>query len=408
MSNQKPLSHPLPIAIALSGLLFASAAGADSLDTWNVNFGTSVSYDNNLFRLPASADSQALIGSSSKSDIITATNLGLKVSKPYSLQRFELDLNLVNYNYKKFDYLNFTATNYAAAWRWSLTPYLHGNLSSGRQESLNSFTDNQNFRNRNVRTNDDYRFDADLDLGAGWHLLGGVFSTKRKNSAPFIQERDNTVTSGEFGGRYDFTSGTSLGFLNRTGRGTYDNLDQPIPFPVLLDNKFDQVENLVFLSWPITAKTSLSARIGQLERKHDNFAARDYSGTVGAFNVNWEITEKTRIGGGWARNLSSYETLYSSYSRIDRYFLSPVWQISAKTALRFRYDFIEQDYLGAIAADPSVGRRDKERVALIAFDWKVRDFVSLTASLTDDKRNSNIAGRDFKDRIALLGLQFSF
>jgi hypothetical protein len=189
MPNHLPCSRERSAALAFAGLLVVTTVNADSLDTWNVSVGTSVSHDRNIFHLSDSADAQALTGSSSKSDVVTATNLGLKVDKPYSLQRFELDLNVVKYDYRKFDYLNFTATNYTAAWRWSLTPNLHGNLSSGRQESLNSFTDNQNFRVRNVRTNDDYRFDADLDLGASWHLLGGAFQTRRKNSATFIQER---------------------------------------------------------------------------------------------------------------------------------------------------------------------------------------------------------------------------
>jgi exopolysaccharide biosynthesis operon protein EpsL len=408
MPNHFPCTCQRDAVLAIAGLLLATAANADSLDTWNVSVGTSVSHDRNVFHLSDTADAQALTGSSDKSDVVTASNVGLKVSKPYSLQRFELDLGLVKYDYRKFDYLNFTATNYAAAWRWSLTPNLRGNLSSGRRQSLNSFTDNQNFRTRNIRTDDNYRFDADLDLSAGWHLLGGAFQTRRKNSATFIQERDNTVTSSEFGGRYEFSSGTSLGYLNRTGRGTYDNLEQPIPFPTLLDNKFAQTENLVFMSWPITVQTGLSGRIGQLKRKHDNYSARDYSGMVGGLDLNWVPGGKSHFKAGWARSLSSYETLYSSYSRIDRYFVSPVWQVGAKTALRFRYDYIKQDYLGGIAPDAATGRSDGERVALIAFDWQALDSLALTVSFTDDKRTSNIVGRDFKDRIALFSLQFGF
>lgn len=394
--------------VALAATLIGTDANADSLDTWNVSAGTSVSHHRNIFHLSDSADVQRLTGGNDRSDVVTATNVGLKVAKPYSLQRFELDLNFVKYNHRRFDYLDFTATNYAAAWRWSLTPRLHGNLSSSRQESLNSFTDNQNFRVRNVRTNDDYRFDADLDLGASWHLLGGAFQSKRKNSATFIQERDNTVTSSEFGGRYDFSTGTSLGYLNRTGRGTYDNLDQPIPFPTLLDNKFTQTENLALMSWPITTQTSLNGRVGQMKRKHNNFPARDFSGMVGAIDLNWAVGGKSHTKVGWTRTLSSYETVYSSYSRIDRYFVNPVWQVGAKTALRFRYDFLKQDYLGGIAPDAATGRSDKERVALIAFDWQAMDSLSLSASFTDDRRTSNIVGMDFKDQIALFSLQFGF
>lgn len=408
MPNHFPRSRQRDAALAFAGLLLVTAANADSLDTWNVSVGTSVAHHRNIFHLSDSADEQAATGSSSRSDVVTTSSVGLKVAKPYSLQRFELDASLARHDYRKFDFLSFTATNYAAAWRWSLTPNLHGNLSSGRKQSLNSFTDTQNFRTRNVRTDDNYRFDADLDLSAGWHLLGGAFQTKRKNSDTFIQERDNTLTSSELGGRYEFSSGTSVGYLNRTGRGTYDNLEQPIPFPTLHDNKFAQTENLVFMNWPITVQTGLKGRIGQLKRKHDNYSARDYSGMVGGLDLNWELSGKTQVKAGWGRTLSNYETLYSSYSRIDRYFVSPVWKISAKTALRFRYDFIKQDYLGGITPDAATGRSDEERVALVAFDWQALDSLALSASFTDDKRTSNITGVDFKDRIAFFSLLFGF
>jgi exopolysaccharide biosynthesis operon protein EpsL len=342
MSNQKQSFTPRFAITALSGLLCAGVAGADSLDTWNVSFGRSVMYDKNLFRLSDSADTRALLGTNERSDVITTDTLGLKISKPYSLQRFELDLNLAKYSYNRFDYLDFTATNYAAAWRWSITPSLRGNLISTRQEALNNFVDNLNYRNRNVRTDEHQRFDADLDLGAGWHLLGGVFRTVRENSAVFLQERDNTLTSAELGGRYDFTSGSSIGFIHRTGRGTYDNQSQPLPVP-LLDNGFDQTENMLTFSWPLTVKTNINGRIGHLAREHDHYAARDYSGTVGALSMNWEISGKSRLSTGVTRQLSSYETASSSYTTIDRFFFSPVWQISEKTALRLRYDYIKQE-----------------------------------------------------------------
>jgi exopolysaccharide biosynthesis operon protein EpsL len=407
MLKQQELLRPCLLMVAMSGLLFAGVAGADSLDSWNINAGRSVMHDKNLFHLADSVDTFAALGRNDRSDTVTTDTLGLKISKPYSLQRFELEVNLNKYSYQKFDYLNFTAANYAAAWRWSLTPALHGNLTSTRQESLNSFVDTLDYRTRNLRTDDKQRFDADLDLGAGWHLLGGVFRNVRKNSAQFLQERDNTLTSAEIGGRYDFTSGSSLGFINRTGRGTYDNQEQPLP-ATLLDNGFDQTENLLVMTWPVTAKTRIDARIGQLSRKHDHYAARDYSGTVGSLSMNWEISGKSRLNAGFNRNLASYETTSSSYLTADRFFFSPVWQVSAKTALRYRFDYIKQDYQGAITAGPANGRSDRERISLLAADWQALSFLSLSLSLTDDRRTSNQSNNEFKDRISQLSVQLTF
>jgi hypothetical protein len=229
----------------------------------------------------------------------------------------------------------------------------------------------------------------------------------RTNSQTFIQERDNTVTSGEVGVRYDFTSGASLGLVNRTGRGTYDQMGQPLPMPILLDNGFDQIENLLFVTWPITAKASLNGRVGQLERKHDHYAARDFSGTVGALNLDWDITGGTRLTAGWARDLSSYETLSSSYVTSDRYFISPTVQLGARTALRLRYDYLQQDYGGAISSSAS-GRNDKERLAMVAIDWQALKVLAVSASMTRDRRSSTETGRDYKDSIFLVSVRFDF
>ncbi len=395
------------IALTVPALLCAREVPADNLDTWNLTAGSSVMYDDNVFRLPSSANTAALIGRSSGSDTITSTVLGLNVSKPYSLQRFDLDVSVADFRYKNFEHLSYTARSYSAAWRWSVTPGLHGNLSSSRKESINSFSDYLSYGAKNLRTDDDRRFDADLELGAGWHVLGGVFQNRRTNSELFVQEGDTTLTSSEAGVRHAFASGSSLTFLNRTGHGRFDNRSQPNS-ALLLDNKFDQTENEVRLKWPITSKTTLDARVARLERNHEHFSSRDYSGNVGALNLDWDITAKTHISGGWTRELSSYQSLNSSYSITDRFTLNPVWQTSVKTALRFRYDIARRNYFGAVTATSVGDRSDSQRTTLIAFDWQPTTSVGLSASIANDRRTSNQPGLDYKDTTASITAQMKF
>ena len=393
-------SECLPyITLSLFCLFSVGGVRADSLDTLNLYVGETLTYDNNLFRLPDLVDA--------RSDKIAATTLGLKINKPYSLQRFELDVNLVDYRYQTYDYLDFVGKNYSAAWRWSLTPSLHGNLTTNRRESLNSFTDYRNFRTQNLRIDEDSRLDADYDLGAGWHVVGGVFQLVRTNSEPFVQEGDNTLTSTEAGVRYQFTSGTTLSFLNRIGRGVFDNRPEPIP-SALLDNRFDQNENLISIKWPLTEKTSMDARLGWLDRQYDNYSERDYSGVVGALNLNWGITDKTRISGGIGRELSSYQSLTSSYTVTDRFNLTPVWQMSAKTALRLRYDYSSVDYLGSLVSNPLGDRVDRIQTGLIAVDWQPLNSVSVSASIVNDSRSSSQSLNDYKDTTASINAQINF
>ena len=177
-------------------LIFPALAFA-SLQCWAqqdsplvLNASYALQTDSNLFRLPSAADTQALVGRSSAAEQIGATTLGLRFATTQSLQKFEFNASIVDYHYQNFDYLNFVATNYDAAWRWSLTPQFTGSITSQRVETLNSFADYQGFRTRNQRTDTTHSFDGVYALQGPWRLLGGVSQTERSNEQALVAGGD--------------------------------------------------------------------------------------------------------------------------------------------------------------------------------------------------------------------------
>jgi len=394
--NVKKTSTPLLSGIGLLAilptLLVSPHARADAEDPLNLIAGVSVVHDDNLFRKPSGSE---------KSDVITVSTVGLKYYKPYSLQRFELEADLQDHRYNTFDYNNFTALNYAAAWRWSLTPYLHGNLTSDRKESLNSFSDSPDSGTRNLRTDENQRFDGVLDVSGSWRILGGVAQSTRTNQAstPELGTRLNTA---EGGLRYDFPSGSSFSYIARKGQGKYFNQSQSIS-STFSDNRFDQIENEVRMIWPITAKTTIDARAAHISRTHDHASELDYAGNVGNINVNWAVTEKTSLNASLGRELSSYQSENSNVVSTDRFSIGPLWQITEKTALRGRYDYAQRDYRGSVS-----DRVDHLRTAMIALEWKALRTLTVSASLQDERRNSNVPGQDFKSMQAGIAAQLAF
>jgi len=393
--------------IALPLLLLSLSARADYEDSLQLNIGANTQYDSNLFRLADDANPESVIGSSSKSDRITTLSAGLKISKPYSLQRFELEATVIDYRYQSFDYLDFTALNYAAAWRWKLTPSLYGNLTTRQNEALNNFADYTGYKNLNIRTDNDLRFDALYEIDGAWRLLGAVSESKRTNSKIYVQEGDTQTTTLDGGIRYAFPSGSSLTYAVRTGQGEYTNRSQPIPV-VLLDNRYDNLENEVRLIWPITGKTTIDARVAYLERSHEHYAARDYSGMVGNLNINWEITGKTFLTVALAHELASYQSISSSYTSTDRISIAPYWQIDAKTGLRIRYEYAEREYLGAIAVTPLNGRSDTMHKGQISLEWQPYRSLLISTSLQTDRRTSNRSGQDYDSNMINISAQASF
>lgn len=388
-------------------MLIAQHARADADDSFNIVAAINALHDDNLFRLSSSVDPQTVLGKSTKADEITVSSLALKVNKAYSLQRFELEASLIDYRYRNFAYLSYSAQPFKAAWRWSLTPYLHGNLTSDRTQSLNSFADYTGYTARNTHLDENTRFGGVFDLSASWHLLAGIAQNSSTNSQVTLGQSNSRVNSAEAGIRYSFPSGSMLSYIARSGQGNYFNRPNPLLIG-LSDNRFDDRENELRLLWSLTGKTSLDGRLSHFVRNHAHYAARDYGGNVGNLNLNWNISGKSFLTVGVARELASYQTFSSSYTTTDRFTLIPVWQFSEKVALRARYDYAQRDYLGAIALTSANNRSDTLRTVMLALDWQPLRTLTISSSLQNEKRASNQSGLDYESNTFGVTAQLTF
>lgn len=391
---------PFPLALLAALPLFAQA---DELDTLQFQVGQSVKHDSNVFRLSDGANTQAVLGTNDRSDTIGVTTLGIKLDKSYGLQRFEVEVQADDYNYRRYSALDFTAFNYAAAWRWSLTPAFRGNLTTDRQEYIDTTADVQNAGQLNRRTERTSLFDAEYELGAAWRLVGGVFQRDSSNSLPTF-EADYSVRGAEGGLRYVSSAGNSIAYRLKGGEGEYSGRT-PGPFTT---TDFTDREHEIRAEWTPTGKTAVQARFSHLDRKHDRVAARDFSGFIGRLNAAWAITGKTRLTGGFARELGSYQTNTASYYEGYRVFLAPIYKPTEKTAVRLRYDHGVRDFKGPLPGFAPTNRRDTFRLGSLSVEWQVVRALTLMATLQREKRSSTAAGFDYKSNALTLSAQASF
>jgi exopolysaccharide biosynthesis operon protein EpsL len=320
-----PRHKLLPVPLLLLGLL-PPAAQADDLDTLQFRAGQSVMHDSNVFRLSDSANAQAVIGTPDRDDTVAVTTAGFKINKPWGLQRFEFDANVEDHRYSRFSYLDFTAVNYAAAWRWSFTPALHGNLTTDRREFVDTYADVQGTGQINRRTNRSTLFDAEYELDGAWRLVGGLFERTSSNSQPNTFEADSKIHGGEAGVRYVYPSGTSMAYRFRDGKGEYPGR---VLSPVSAGDFTDREHEFRF-DWAPSAKTTLRAKVAHFDRSHDGLGARDFSGVTGQLDAAWAITPKTSLAGGVVRELGSYQTTTASYYEGWRVFVAPTWKPTEK------------------------------------------------------------------------------
>ena len=420
--NNRSYNRWFAVILYLFLLLMPKYTVAAPGDTFNATIGTTVSYDSNVFRLSPVINPVAVVGMPTRSDQIIISTFSLNLNKVYSMQRFDITGTLVDNHYNNFDFLNFVGKNYTAAWYWYATPYLHGSLTSSHSEALNNFANLTGFANsttKNLRTNDNYHFEGVFEIDRAWHLVGGLDQSVSKNSKITIQSFSNSISSVEGGIRYTRPSGASLTYKVRSGVGVFINRPEPI-VASLFDTRFDEMEHELRLLWPITGKASIDARAGYLSREYAHFPQRDFSGFVGNFNLAWAITGKMRVNASWTRQLSDYQTapfaflnpsfqqFSSSFVATDRFTVAPVWQITEKTALRLRYDYVMSNFEGAVIAIPGVSRSDSMHSGLIALEWQPMKVVFLSAAFHRDRRRSSLSGFDFDSTAGSISAKLNF
>jgi exopolysaccharide biosynthesis operon protein EpsL len=398
-----------PLALALLAV-FAANAQADELDTLQFRVGETVEHDSNVFRLSDTltpAATQALIGRTERSDTIMVTSAGVKFNKAYSLQRFELDAEFQNYRYSRNSRLNFNAANYAGAWRWSLTPRFHGNITADRRQYVDNTSDVQNRGDVNRRTDTTMLADAEYEIGARWRALGGVFENKSKNSSPFTLIPDTSIRGSEVGARYIFREADSLAYRYRVGKGNYSN--QSASTLPQLATSFDDREHEFRLNWAPSGRVNVQGRLAHVSRTNSGVPGRDFSGYVGDINANWTITGKTSLAGGFIKELNSYQTTDISYYDGYRFYVAPTYKPTEKIALRIRYDQGTRNYKGSssLAVAPS-GRKDNIRLASVGVEYAPIRALTLAASLQRDQRTSNTLGADYKNNSVFLSALFKF
>ena len=393
----------LPLFIALS----SAPAWAQQDTPFKFSAGYSLQTDSNLFRLPASANTNALIGASSAAEQIGVTNVGLGFATTQSLQKLEFNIGLVDYRYQNFSYLNFAARNFDAAWHWSLTPRWTGNLTTDRKETLNSYADFSGFAQRNRRTDTNTRLDTYYEIAGPWKLVAGISQARQDNEIALVGSGDYSSVSTDIGLRYAFTSGSTATYSAKVYDGTY--LNRVVPNANAMDSSFKQIDNDLRLHWVLNGNSALDANVTYLNRTHPTYSQRNYSGIAAGANLNWALTGKTTLSAAYARELGAYATSNANYSQTDRFSLGPAWQLSPKALVRLQQVWAQIDYAGTPDASvASSQRRDTTHETTLSLAWQPVQQVTFNTSLKNASRSSTSAGLDYDSTMATFSIQYSY
>lgn len=318
------------------------------------------------------------------SETTTSETLGVNLSLPYSLQRFELDASVVSNQYQTNANFNYTGTNFNANWIWSLTPRLHGSLKSTRVETLNTSTDSVDPTQRNKSTVQNSEFSGAFELGGPWQLTAGLVNNNSVSERAVVGQSDDHSNGASAGVRYALASGNSLGYFHQTAQGV---------------SSFNYVYSTddVAVGWVLSGNTTLTAHIANVQQRFEAAPWYDFGGTTGGANLSWRITGKTTVAVDWQRLLTSYQTGNASYTQADYYTVVPTWQISPITTLRMQYrNGVLSDQGSPFGA--SSQRQDHLQDTSFSFIWQAHRLLTLTATVSESSRSSNQFRADFTAR----------
>jgi hypothetical protein len=173
-----------------------------------------------------------------------------------------------------------------------------------------------------------------------------------------------------------------------------------------LDSGFKQSDIESKAYWKLTGKSQLDGMLGYVDRRHDNFSQRDYSGMVGKIQYTWEPTAKIDLKASLSRNIFSFQNNLNSYYIADTLSIGPSWEITAKTRVWARYDLSDRDYRGAIIQ--TTERNDMVQSFLLGGEWKPLRTVTVGAALQRDTRSSNFNRLDYEANAASIYAQLLF
>ena len=338
-------------------------------------------------------DSNVLRSAAAVSDEVGVLGAGLRLDKRYSLQRITLDAEATRVRFREFSNLDYSTLTYHGAWNFQFTPSLQGVVSAQRRQ-YRDITNAVPGGDINLRTEREEFAQASLLGRGGWRTLAGLAHTRSRSDDPRALEASPSVSSLHIGAGYELASGASLTAQVRRGEGDYG--------PTLGGAQFRETEPSAVLHWPVSAKTTVDARIGHLERSHDNAALRDFKGFVGNGILRWNPTARTSLEAGLARDLGSYEFAGGGLIRGWRSHIAPAWRAGRVTQLRFRHAYESRQWQVQSPLSPDAGREDRTRWNEIALEWTPVRLLQVTALARHERRHSTLPGLDFRATVISL------
>ncbi len=393
-------------ACILSVLCAAPLPAAALLqDRVEVFAAENVTYDDNLFRLSKDVDPKAAIGSDKKSDTVSTTSVGVNLDLPYSLQRFQANLTWFANRYSRFDQLNFNGHAGRAAWLWSVTPELTGDLGYTDTETLSNFATKPG---PTARVKDILRTKQGFADGvwfpvASWRLHAGAAAVEQRHSDPAEQFNDIDTATGVGGVSYVTAADDRLGLEARVERGRTPHEElRGTP----LDLAYHQDGVGIVGHWVATGNSTLDARVDWVRRDYDQRSSRAWSGPTFRVAHTWTPTGKLTVASSLYRDIGPVADVQSgSFVLVKGVAVKPSWAATDKITVAGDAEYNIWEYRGDVLLGDYTHR---VRTLGVNMSYRATRRIVLQAGYIYEMRTSTAALSDYKDSVVNVSARVGF
>ena len=324
-------------------LIFACTAHGSELVS--VDLTADLLYDDNLFRLPQTADAKTIIGGRTD-DVVSRLGVQLNWDVPLSLQRITGNASFIANRFENNDQLNNDSLNVALGWEGELAKVWKGIGKWRREKNLASFADVQDGQ-RSIVTQNHIEADVTRELFPQWKMMVHWDRDTSARSLASQQYNDRNAEGMRLGiiGQSPADSEIKIFLSSRTVK--FVNW---VWLPGSLQDDGLREDALgVALRWSITDSTTAEtgARIERVRGAH--LSQNDFSGSTYDLALSWDSGAALKGQAAVWRNIDAMQNSYASYMLSHGGRLIGQWSVRSAWVTKIQMSHEWFDYKGGEA-----------------------------------------------------------
>jgi exopolysaccharide biosynthesis operon protein EpsL len=368
--------------------------------------------DNNVARLSSLANTQAVLGSSQRSDTITRLGVGVRYDqRVIGRQRVRLEARGDQYWYDRYSTFDNFAYGLLGEWDWEVGNQLSGTLGYQRRRALVDLGEIQGLTKDTI-TEDRYYGTGGYQFAPNWRVRGGLTRSQLHRNSDSVSGH----TSGATGGIDYFTPlGNSLGVevSRTTGDFSAPQVTSDVgnlALPVAVSNQFNEYNYSLVGNFTFGPQWRIGGRVGETRREHTILGQRDFKGSTGRVTVDWLPGTKTILSFAAYKEARPIVDLAASYAVVRGVQFGPSWAATAKLVFNARLITERRSFAGDPAV-PLLGLPQRDETikgVRLGVGWEPIRHTEISLGLDHGTRSSNVLFRDYSYTAVMANLRHNF